>query len=327
MPIWTKLIKSCAISALLTYLAGDLIQPKDMKRHIWALRCAAAALILTFFPVGGVCQDRNQESVNREIFAHTLEVASGAEDASMGELTVRIAESFMGTPYVAGTLEVEPEALQICMDKTDCILFVEMCTCLALTYKGIDLTAAAVDTEEAPSYELFCRNVQAMRYRRGIVDGYASRLHYTSEWIIQAEKLGIMEEFSAEIGQEYEQTFSFMSGHPDSYAQMKDVQVRYAIAAVEKELESHAPFYYVPQDRLREEAVAARIHDGDLIFFKSKVKGLDITHVAIARRAEGQLHFIHASSKAGKVILEPRTLADYAANGIRVARLKCQRSL
>lgn len=306
----------------MAYLAGDLTPSRYMKRHILALRFTSVALLLTLFQAIGSCRDRNQEDINREIFARTLEISSDAADAPMGELVVRIAESFMGTPYVGGTLEVEPEELQICMDKTDCILFVEMCTCLALTIKGIDLAAVAMDTEEAPSYELFCRNVQAMRYRRGIVDGYASRLHYTSEWIIQAEKLGIMEEFSAEIGQEYTQSFSFMSGHPDSYRQMRDPATREAIAAAEKDIEAHAPFYYVSQERLRDASVVSSIRDGDIIFLMSRAKGLDIAHVAIAREVNGEMHFIHASSKAGEVILEPRTLADYAANGIRVARLK-----
>lgn len=320
-----------------------------MKNHITALRRCVAALILTLLPFTGLCRDRDQESVNREIFARTLEAVSGAADAPMGELVVRIAESFMDTPYVGGTLEVEPEALRICMDKTDCILFVEMCTCLALTFKGVDLAVAGRDgtvqevapsrhgtvkdgtlrngtvtgrtLRAAPSYELFRRNVQAMRYRRGIVDGYASRIHYTSEWILQAERMGIMEEFSGELGVEYGQAFGFMSAHPDSYAQMRDNAAREAIAAVEKELETHAPFHFVPQERLRDASVAAQIHDGDIIFLMSRAKGLDIAHVAIARRVDGELHFIHASSKAGKVILEPRTLADYAANGIRVARL------
>lgn len=336
-----------------------------MKNHITALRRCVAALILTLLPFTGLCRDRDQESVNREIFARTLEAVSGAADAPMGELVVRIAESFMDTPYVGGTLEVEPEALRICMDKTDCILFVEMCTCLALTFKGVDLAVAGRDgtvqgvapsrhgtvkdgtvqgvassrhgtvqdgtlrdgtvtdkaLRAAPSYELFRRNVQAMRYRRGIVDGYASRIHYTSEWILQAERMGIMEEFSGELGVEYGQAFGFMSAHPDSYAQMRDNAAREAIAAVEKELETHVPFHFVPQERLRDASVAAQIHDGDIIFLMSRAKGLDIAHVAIARRVDGELHFIHASSKAGKVILEPRTLADYAANGIRVARL------
>lgn len=299
-----------------------------MKNHITALRRCVAALILTLLPFTGLCRDWDQESVNREIFARTLEAVSGAADAPMGELVVRIAESFMDTPYVGGTLEVEPEALRICMDKTDCILFVEMCTCLALTFKGVDLAVAGRDgtvtdraLRAAPSYELFRRNVQAMRYRRGIVDGYASRIHYTSEWILQAERMGIMEEFSGELGVEYGQAFGFMSAHPDSYAQMRDKAARETIAAVEKELETHAPFHFVPQERLRDASVAAQIHDGDIIFLMSRAKGLDIAHVAIARRVDGELHFIHASSKAGKVILEPRTLADYAANGIRVARL------
>lgn len=306
-----------------------------MKTHILSIRSAFVALILAFAPTTGIfCQSMSQDAANRAVFEHTLE-AVGTAELPTGDLVVRIAESFMGTPYVGGTLESEPETLQIFMDKTDCILFAEMCTCLALTFKGVDLAVAGKDgapsrhgtvqdgtLRDAPSYELFCRNVQAMRYRHGIMDGYASRIHYTSEWILQAEANGILHEFTDELGEKFEQRFSFMSDHPDSYRQMRDPATREAIAATEKDIEAHAPFWYISQERLRDASVVSSIRDGDIIFIKSKVKGLDISHVAIARRVDGEMHFIHASSKAGEVILEPRTLADYAANGIRVARLK-----
>ncbi|MBQ3985501.1 MAG: DUF1460 domain-containing protein [Oscillospiraceae bacterium] len=106
-----------------------------------------------------------------------------------GELIVRCAKEFLGTEYVAGTLETEPERLTINMDKTDCILFVEMCLAMVQTVKSDD-----------PTFENFCRNTQALRYRDGKVDGYASRNHYTSAWIRQGEKNGIFKEMSRDLG-------------------------------------------------------------------------------------------------------------------------------
>lgn len=51
-------------------------------------------------------------------------------------------------------------------------------------------------------------------------------------------------------------------------------------------------------------------------------EGLDLAHVAIAYEQNGEMHFIHASYGAKKVIIEPKTLADYATNGIRISRLR-----
>jgi hypothetical protein len=55
-----------------------------------------------------------------------------------------------------------------------------------------------------------------------VVDGYASRIHYTSEWIIQNSNRGYMNEFSSDLGKPLDQTFSYMSTHSDSYKQLEN---------------------------------------------------------------------------------------------------------
>lgn len=263
-----------------------------------------------------------QDSVNREIYNRVAAAMSGKEGLSTGELTVQVALSMLGTPYVGGTLEGETEELRIFLDKTDCILFVESCVCMALTLKGLAIVQSGTPQPANPSYELYCANVRNMRYRSGTVDGYASRLHYTSEWILQAESNGVLREYSAEIGVPREQHFSFMTTHRDLYPALKDNPGQAGLVrAAEKSLEDAAPYHYVPQIRLSEPSAAGKIHCGDIIFIVSGAEGLDISHVAIAYEQDGAMHFIHASTKAGKVIVEPRTLAAYATRGIRVARL------
>lgn len=234
------------------------------------------------------------------------EVMSGPKDITS------IALHLLNTPYVAGTLEQIPEELTINMHETDCILFVEMCTALAYNAK----------IYPNPTFSQYCNRIRSMRYRDGVVNGYDSRLHYTSEWILQNEKKGILEEITSKYGTRFDQKFSFMSTHPSSYKQLKDSDdmVR-RIASVENRLNQSGPFYYISQERLRE--IEKEIHNGDIICFISPVEGLDISHVALAYWNEkDELHFIHASMKEKKVVIEKKTLADYAKNGIRLLRLK-----
>lgn len=262
----------------------------------------------------------DQDSINREIYGRVASAMAGKEGLSTGELTVQIALSMLGTPYVGGTLEGETEELRIFLDKTDCILFVESCICLALTFKGLAIVQDGEPAPAVPSYELYCANVRNMRYRGGVVDGYASRIHYTSEWIRQAEKNGILKEYTAEIGNPKEQHFSFMTSHVDLYPRLKESPAQTELVReAEKRLEAAGPYHYVPQTVLNDPLKANRIHCGDIIFIMSGAEGLDIAHVAIAYEKDGAMHFIHASSKEKKVIVEPRTLAAYATRGIRVA--------
>lgn len=228
-----------------------------------------------------------------------------------GKLMIRCAKLLLGTPYAAGTLEKDPEKLTVKVLETDCILFVESCTAFVLTARS-----GSTDPED------YIDQIRLLRYRNGRVDGYASRLHYTSAWILQNEAAGKMQEISAELGGNIrrDQRFSFMSRHSERYPQLAaDANELRLIRATEEELNANT-YYWIPPAGIG--AAEAEIQDGDIVCFVAQNEGLDITHVGIACRLEdGSLHFIHASMKAGKVIVEPLTLKEYAKNGLRVVRL------
>lgn len=247
-------------------------------------------------------------------FNQAMELALPLKDLPMNELVITIAKSFLGTPYVASTLEKEPEQLTINLRETDCILFVEMCFSLALTAK-----------DENPTFEKYCENVRNLRYDNDVVDGYTSRNHYTSAWIEQGEESGVVKEITKEIGGvEFDEEFSYMSSHSNSYRQLKSnpALVR-KIRATEEELNKDI-YYYIPQDNL--EPSLEKVKSGDMICFNSNTKGLDIAHVAYAYWDNGVLTFIHASFDAKKVIIEEGSIAQYvrkrkSSDGIRVVRL------
>ena len=269
-----------------------------------------------------------QQITNEKIYNQVYEQVRDYRDSAMNVLVIAIAKQFLGTEYVASTLEIEPEALQIFLDKTDCILFVELCSAFALTVKGDSIVQNSKMSSlpsvlaAQPSYELLCHNIQQMRYRKGVIDGYASRVHYTSEWIIQNHNNGLMNEITADLGgEEYEQKFFFMSQHAEIYKQLQNnAEQTKRVKDFEQFLESQKPYYNLSQKMLKKPEVIAKIQSGDIINFKDKKEGVDIAHVALAYEHDGQMHFIHASSKAKKVIIEPQTLADYAVRGIRVVR-------
>ena len=276
----------------------------------------------------------NQTAKNIEIYNRvTSSLQSVADKLPMQELVVLVALQLLETPYLWASLESEPEQLQVFLDKTDCILFVELSTCFALTLKGkrivqagdgehftIRQTPSVVDAN--PSYMLLCDNIRNMRYRLGLVDGYSSRVHYTSEWLLQNQTNGILHEYTKDIGVEFEQNFFYMSAHPMTYYQLShDVCELGRIRMMEEHLNAQKPYFFISQEELRKPEVIAQIKSGDIITFISPRPGLDLAHVAIAYEYNGGMHFIHASYGAKKVIIEPKNLADYAVNGIRISRL------
>lgn len=287
-----------------------------------------AACVLALLPCADICLAQAPQTHEAVVspyaaddFAAAMRVLAPLKDRPLSEAMVACAEHFKGTPYVAGTLEEGPETLLVDTRRTDCILFVEMCLAMTVTSRS-----------DSPDFERYCGILRSLRYRDGRVDGYASRLHYTSEWLRQAENLGYLFDITGRVGGErLQQRFFFMSKHPKSYRQLAAAQEGDSLAmsqlecirAAEARLDEGRYFL------LRQENIAAnadRIQSGDIISFNSTVPGLDIAHVGIALREGDTLTFIHASSVQGKVVISSEPLADYVigrkdVDGIRVARL------
>ena len=233
-------------------------------------------------------------------------------DEEPGAQMVRAANALLGQPYVAGTLEELPEEkLCVYLTRTDCILFVETCLGLVRTAK------------QEGDFETLASELLQSRYRDGVCNRYEDRLHYTTEWARQGVARGVLEDMTEALGGvRYDHPVHYMSMHPDAYPRMTEVE---AIKAAEDSINA-VPSTYIPKNRLKE--ALKGIRNGDIILFTTTVDGLDVSHCAIAKVDAGKpVRFIHASTGAMKVILEPRTLEEYvmgrkAVTGIQVYRVR-----
>jgi hypothetical protein len=224
------------------------------------------------------------------------------------------AKQLTGIPYVAGTLdEGAEETLIVHLDKADCTTFVE--TVLAL---------AMADKKGSGSFDSFKQALQQIRYRGGKPDGYASRLHYFSDWIKDNEQKGIVKERTGEMSSSTQVLqLDFMSTHPESYKQLKDNPVLTAqIARQEREWKNVSVFYF-PKEQLNYPYYKMNIRNGDILAITTNIKGLNVVHTGFACWVGGKLHLLHASSVMKKVILDPQPLYDYSKNkkahtGVRV---------
>lgn len=239
------------------------------------------------------------------------------QSKTVPQLMIIAAKEMLGTEYVAGSLEQVPEKLKVSLVETDCILFVESCLAMAVNAK-----------KGVFHPDSLCTAVQNLRYRNGKVDGYASRIHYTSEWIKQGEGRGIFTEITDVLSGENlsGQRFTYMTEHSDAYRQLKGNAAEVArIAQMEKYLNGFEDYYVIPKGDVRK--IEHLLKDGDILGFNSTVKGLDIAHVALVYHKEnGQVGFIHASQVDGKVVVDEKDIADYVNgrknnNGIRIVRV------
>lgn len=221
----------------------------------------------------------------------------------MGQLVVEAARLFLETPYVAATLEQEPEGVVVNFRGVDCTTLVE--NSLAL--------AALVKDTSSPTFPQYLSTLRHLRYRGTAIGSdldYTDRLHYMTDWIYENGLRGLVRDVTSEIGGiPLPLSLSFMSTHPDSYPALKASPQRVARMAEVEQAISSRTYYYIPQEEI--EARASGIADGDVVCFVTSIKGLDVSHVGIACRVGEKLTFIHASSVAQKVIVNNASLADY----------------
>lgn len=112
---------------------------------------------------------------------------------------LRIGKSYLGTRYVANTLDRnEVEQLVINTKEVDCLTFVEYTLAQALGSS-------------------FADNLQRIRYRDGIINGYPSRLHYTSDWIDNGLRNGFLTDVTARNSSRTTKlSLSYMTTHPNN---------------------------------------------------------------------------------------------------------------
>ena len=247
-----------------------------------------------------------------------LNASSERSYKTNSERLLFFAKSFIGTPYKGGALDSgRNETLIVRIDSLDCTTYVE--TVLALYLSSF---------KDNPGYDDFSESLRYIRYRGGVIDGYASRLHYFSDWASDNEKKGILREVTQEGEHDVRIcSLNYMTTHSDLYRQLKDNDSLVSeISKVEKSwIDYKMP--YIPKNVLNSSKDDSPVEDGDIMALTTNVSGLDVLHLGFALWIDGRLHLLHASSLHGKVIIDTSTIFDYLKNrnkhtGIRVLRVK-----
>lgn len=232
-------------------------------------------------------------------------------EGTLADRTMAVARSFAGFPYVKGCLDCyKEEQLIINLRQLDCWTFVEYSLAIAQTHER--------------DYAGFASFVQDLRYWGGHINGYGSRIHYFTGWLLQAEKLGFLKDMTAEMGGiSYKKNIGYISARPQKYPKIQDKVHLQAIRQAEKRINAHH-WSYIPKNKIAQ--MEHLIQEGDIICLTSFKADLDIAHQGFAVKQNGRIYLMHASSLAGKVVLSRQPLPLYVAGqkgqtGIMVARL------
>lgn len=242
-----------------------------------------------------------------------------AEQKGLGGLPLdkrieMVGRFFLEKPYKSGTLnEAQAEMPVINLRELDCVTFVENVLALAL-----------LDNYTTISVRGFVSNIVKLRYRNGKITDYTSRLHYSTDWLYEMERLHYLNDVTASLGgKPYLPNVGFMSKHPSKYPPLAaDKQLVKKMRDIEMSINKRT-YHYIPKTEIK--AVANKIHTGDILLITTNIQGLDTSHLGIAVKKGRKIYLMHASSTGKKVVISPVPLETYMADiisqtGIIVAR-------
>lgn len=244
--------------------------------------------------------------------------ASLSREGDMPALVARVARTFVGRPYLANSLNEgkggdDAEPLVCRLDAFDCVTLVESSVAIA----------RAISSRQAdwPGYQ---GQLEKLRYRDGRREGYASRLHYFSEWIADNERRGNLIDLTPSLGgQPDPRPIKFMTAHRGAYKKLASDQVFQAVAANEAQL-SRLPRHVIPKDRVAR--ILPLLQSGDIVAFATDIDGLDVVHTGLVERLpDGSVHLLHAPEPGKAVTVSQKPLAEYIQGfkhhvGVMIAR-------
>lgn len=275
---------------------------------------ALAILVLAVSPIN---QTVHAQASDQDTFEKWLKEGRNYYQTgkSIPQLIEFYAQKQLGIPYVGGLLEVPVmEQLVVTLEGSDCVLFVEHSLALTLT-----------TLQNSTEYSDLSTNIALLRYQNGQVDGYASRLHYFSDWLKTnqgKEILDILHKNNSTLP--VLDPVNFMTKNRSAYRQLQASDSLFQLMKEREDYLQSNQIRYIPEHRIHE--FEESFQTGDILSFVSTIDGLDIAHTALIVKEGKRVGFYHAST-TGQVIKDPKTLSEYTldrrnVDGIIVARLK-----
>lgn len=242
---------------------------------------------------------------------------------SPAETAINVGRQLLGKPYVCATLDDNStERLVVNLNAFDCTTYLETVLALSLAFHDQPGKSGPPQFDQA-----FRAYLTKLRYRNGKIDGYASRLHYFSDWLRDNELKGFLTDVTGELpgSMSVAKPVSYMTTATYRYPHLSDPAILKQMQLAEADL-SRQSFWFIPKKNIR--LAESQLREGDIIMLTAARPGLDMKHVGLAvRQPSGRIHLMHASSTQGEVVITRYPLVDYVLwhkplSGVRVARLR-----
>ena len=307
------------MTAFVEGIAGDWerLHSKPPVANLYTMKTFLRLVMPSLLLVGPLSGAQPSEGplapLQQELLSDWFAAAEPRPNEDFGEFVARVARLKQGVAYDNQVLPPGDETLRVDLSSFECVSFIE---------SSLALARCAWVGEK--NQDCFQRELLNHRYRDGRLDGYASRLHYFTEWIQDNRRRENLEELTGSLGGEpTSRDFYYMTRLNQAHFDKDDPQ-----AARLREVEDRlSQTKIVVLDRERAADGIPQVESGDVIAFIRSGPGLAVRHAGFAWKdpSSGEIRLLHASSYHERVVLTASDLLDYLTRrperkGIMVAR-------
>ena len=218
-----------------------------------------------------------------------------------GATAGKVAESFVGVPFEEVTKNDSTGSLALRADAFDDMTFLN-------TVAAISRLSTSPGHKRINELE---RELENLSCRRGEEKGFASRMLYLSDWVVDNKaRKNIIEETETYSDSFRTKSLDKVTHSREEYAALRDSAAYEDMKMVEMGFRTHK----VPHLKREQAAtgyVDEEMRDGDIIVLLTPDASTDAAEIGFVRKREDGFHFIHPSASAGKVVEEKETLARY----------------
>ena len=262
---------------------------------------------------GGAMAQTRYSSVPSTIEGRMAQVGRDADPTRLARF-VAAAQAMLGLPFDNDATDSYPERLVVNVDALGYVSYVEYALAYALTLE-----------EHEPSAAKYHAQVQQMRYRGGVVDGYGSRVLYPTEWAQQLIDRGILREVRLGGNRSHTRPIDYVSSHVDHFPMLQRDPSQLSVIKASEERLCSTSLGYLPTEKV--ERSLSAIRTGDIILFSSLDEGVDYHFVGVALIEGEKLMFMHASVAMKNAVIQREGLLMFlqrqsTIDGITVLRLQ-----
>lgn len=238
-----------------------------MKVKAWTVLLMSAYLTACATP-GTEKYQTTMDSITAEKVSRIIRsdvILSSSE--KHGEVISRVSSAFLRTPYQADTLidgPGPPEALVVNFNGVDCFT----------------LAAYVEALTRSHDQKSFLHNLAVVRYTGGNVD-YLSHRHFFSDWFASA--IHNTRDVTPDISPDYAVADKQLNRKPDGGEYILGLGIH------------PRKINYIPGKAISQQMLD-RLKTGDYVGVYSPIEGLDVSHVGIVVRHDGQVWFRNTSS-------------------------------